>query len=183
MELRKGSVLRTKRWRYQHLNRVNERRPPSHTTTQAKLNKTKQNIVSSHFSASCKVWSSVEVMFFALQRWRYHRLNHARSKKKQQTNQNKISSAHCLYRLAGVWSCVEILFFALQRWRYHRLNRVNERRPSISDIDARFAQFLTLKDVVDIREFISGWFLQIPFSEIRRLNVADFIAYAYWCAF
>ena len=29
---------------------------------------------------------------------------------------------------------------------------------------------------------VAGWFLNIEFSEIRRGNVADFIAYAYWCA-
>jgi hypothetical protein len=82
----------------------------------------------------------------------------------------------------GAWVLVEIAFFAIQRLRYHRLNRVNEKRPSAQDIDERFHNFLTLAPVLDIQDFISGWFLHIPISEIRVGNVADFIAYAYWCA-
>ena len=81
-----------------------------------------------------------------------------------------------------MWCLVEVIFFAVQRLRYHRLNKVNEARPSAADVDERFHQFLTLASVLDIRDFISGWFLNIPFSEIRAGNVADFIAYAYWCA-
>jgi hypothetical protein len=75
---------------------------------------------------------------------------------------------------------VEVLFYGLQRLRYHRLNKVNLARPSTLDVDERFRNFLTLSPVLDIRDFISGWFLNIPFSEIRAGNVADFIAYAYW---
>lgn len=83
---------------------------------------------------------------------------------------------------AGVWVCLEILFFALQRLRYHRFNRVNRNRPDAQDIEQRFQNFLTLSPILDIRDFISGWFLNIPFDQIRAENVSDFIAYAYWYA-
>lgn len=78
--------------------------------------------------------------------------------------------------------CLEVLFFAVQRLRYHRFNRVNRNRPDAQDIEQRFQNFLTLSPILDIRDFISGWFLNIPFDQIKSENVSDFIAYAYWCA-
>ena len=59
-------------------------------------------------------------------------------------------------RCAGAWVLVEVVFFAVQRWRYRRLNRVNAHAPSAHDVDARIRQFLSLREFVDIHEFISG---------------------------
>eukprot|EP00892_Ulva_mutabilis_P009709 jgi/Ulvmu1/710/UM010_0082.1 len=84
------------------------------------------------------------------------------------------------YAVLGIWVSLEILFFAVQRLRYHRFNRVNRNRPDAKDIEQRFQNFLTLSPILDIRDFISGWFLNIPFDQIRAENVSDFIAYAYW---
>jgi hypothetical protein len=101
------------------------------------------------------------------------------------------AAAYGIWRLLGFgeivlggWALVEVAFFAVQRLRYHRLNQVNQSRPSAEDIDQRFQHFLTLAHgpVLDIRDFISGWFLNIDFAQIRIGNLADFIAYSYWCA-
>jgi hypothetical protein len=81
---------------------------------------------------------------------------------------------------AGLWLLLEVLFFGVQRLRYHKFNRRNTNVPSIQDIEERFQHFLTLAPVLDIREFLSGWFLSIDVEHIREGNVSDFIAYAYW---
>jgi len=42
------------------------------------------------------------------------------------------------------------------------------------------ARFLELAPVMCIRDFMSGWFRGAPFSEIRRGNVEDFVAYGFY---
>ncbi|NJR43497.1 MAG: hypothetical protein HC767_13400 [Akkermansiaceae bacterium] len=40
----------------------------------------------------------------------------------------------------------------------------------------------SLVEVLDMKEFLSGWFKNTPFEELRSENVKDFFAYGIWCA-
>lgn len=54
-------------------------------------------------------------------------------------------------------------------------------RAHLNDIQQRFNDFLTLAPVLDLRDFLSGWFLGIDADVIAEDNLSDFLAYAYWC--
>jgi hypothetical protein len=81
---------------------------------------------------------------------------------------------------AGAWTLAETVFFLSRRWTYNRLNVLNPKRPQ-GDVRIRIAQFMSLKGVIDFKEFLSGWFMNAPFQELRRENVLDFVAYGFWC--
>lgn len=64
---------------------------------------------------------------------------------------------------AGFWILLELSFFGIQRLRYRKFNRPNRNVPRthLNDIKQRFDDFLTLSSVLNLREFLSGWFLGI----------------------
>jgi hypothetical protein len=82
---------------------------------------------------------------------------------------------------AGAWILIEAIFWIVQRLRYHKLNDVNRPLPT-DDVRQRIRQFHTLASVIDMREFLSGWFSNVPFEMLRRDNVLDFVAYGFWYA-
>lgn len=88
------------------------------------------------------------------------------------------------YVNAGVWLLLESCFFGVQRLRYRKFNRRNTNVPlsDLNDIQKRFDDFLTLAPVLDLREFLSGWFLGIDSASIAEDNVSEFLSYAYWYA-
>ena len=82
---------------------------------------------------------------------------------------------------AGAWAAAETLFYLRQCSRYRAINVRNPRVPADA-VEERIQQFMTLKGVIDFREFLSGWFMNAPFEELLRENVLDFVAYGFWCA-
>jgi hypothetical protein len=77
---------------------------------------------------------------------------------------------------------LELSFFGVQRLRYRKFNRRNTNVPRVlkKDIEQRFDDFLTLAPVLDLREFLSGWFLGISSEHILEENLNEFLSYAYW---
>jgi hypothetical protein len=82
---------------------------------------------------------------------------------------------------AGTWAAAETVFFLTRRRTYNKLNVLNPKRP-VGDIHVLVRQFMSLKGVINLEEFLSGWFMDAPFQDLRRENVLDFIAYGFWCA-
>jgi hypothetical protein len=96
----------------------------------------------------------------------------------QHQMQRWVSESAC--HLAGAWLAAEAAFYVRQQRAYARVNVLNPKRPQ-DDVDERIAQFQTLAGVIDFKDFLSGWFMNTPFEELRRENVLDFIAYGFWC--
>jgi hypothetical protein len=81
---------------------------------------------------------------------------------------------------AGTWAAAETAFFLTRRRSYNKLNVLNPKCPE-GDVQERVAQFMSLKGIIDLEDFLSGWFMDAPFQDLRRENVLDFIAYGFWC--
>ena len=43
--------------------------------------------------------------------------------------------------------------------------------PPTDDVQVRIEQFRTLAGVLDIKEFLSGWFMNVPFELLNREQV------------
>ncbi|NJR41908.1 MAG: hypothetical protein HC767_03880 [Akkermansiaceae bacterium] len=71
---------------------------------------------------------------------------------------------------AAVWFAIEGLFWICQTFRYHKLNSMAQNPPT-DDVQVRIEQFLTLRGILDIREFLSGWFMNVPFGLLTRKQV------------
>ena len=68
---------------------------------------------------------------------------------------------------AGVYAIAEVAFFARQQLCYQAANGVRPVAPD-SDVEKRVAQFKTLAGIVDLRDFLSGWFMQAPVRVCAR---------------
>ena len=82
--------------------------------------------------------------------------------------------------LVTVYITFEIFFYILETIRYYRVNcsdnvAVNERR-----MREAMDNFKSLKHVLDIEEFLQGWFMGTPSNEIYRDNMVEFIAYGFY---
>lgn len=53
--------------------------------------------------------------------------------------------------------------------------------PPTDDVQIRIEQFLTLAGVLDMKEFLSGWFMNVPYELLTRDDVLSFVAYGFWC--
>ncbi|CAL8466496.1 g6032 [Coccomyxa elongata] len=83
------------------------------------------------------------------------------------------------------WLAVEAVFYGLQCWRYRRTSSI-----LITEADAAIdpdfhgvveRRMLELGCIFGIQDFLSGWFHGVPFNQIWRGNVLDFIAYGFYC--
>ena len=72
--------------------------------------------------------------------------------------------------LAAIWFAIEGLFWVYKTYRYHKLNSMAQYPPT-DDVQVRIEQFLTLAGVLDIKEFLSGWFMSVPFELLNREQV------------
>jgi hypothetical protein len=75
----------------------------------------------------------------------------------------------------------EVAWLCMQQARLQRLNAERHDDPGGDPLE-RLRQFLTLKGVIDFREFLEGWFMNAPMQDILRENLLDFVAYGFWCA-
>lgn len=64
------------------------------------------------------------------------------------------------HALSALAAC-ETMWFLRQQVVYHSLNVLNPRRPN-DDVDERIAKFKTLEGIIDLEDFLSGWFMQTP---------------------
>jgi hypothetical protein len=81
-----------------------------------------------------------------------------------------------------LYPVVEVIFAVLYYYRYALLSyNPVKHRPLSHDPSAVFERVVEhLKQFQDIRRFLSVWFRGAKFSEIKRDNVAEMIAYAFW---
>ena len=82
--------------------------------------------------------------------------------------------------LISVYITFELLFYILETIRYYRIScsdnvAVNEER-----MREAMENFKSLKHVLDIEEFLQGWFMGTPSNEIYRDNMVEFIAYGFY---
>eukprot|EP00892_Ulva_mutabilis_P006768 jgi/Ulvmu1/4463/UM002_0188.1 len=84
-----------------------------------------------------------------------------------------------IVKVLAVWLPFEGLFHVHRIYVFHKLNVTNHPLPE-DDVQARLVQFKTLVGVIDMKEFLSGWFMNAPFDLLRRNEVLDFIAYGFW---
>ena len=63
--------------------------------------------------------------------------------------------------------------------RYHNLNQVKKAVPDLAHIEKIKRRFMSLRDVFDLKDFISGWFFGTPWEELRRTNIENFVAYGF----
>ncbi|KAK9804722.1 hypothetical protein WJX72_001924 [[Myrmecia] bisecta] len=92
--------------------------------------------------------------------------------------------ATCLLKqLLLAWATVELAFLVYQRWRYHAINEVVvPGKWDAARMRAMQDRFLTLSGVFGIREFMEGWFKGAPLEQIKRGNVEELVAYAFYAA-
>ena len=64
--------------------------------------------------------------------------------------------------------------------RYHIVNNRWEEQIDVARVQEVKDRFLQLPGVLDIEEFLSGWFHGAPFESIQRDNVMDFVAYGFY---
>jgi hypothetical protein len=65
-----------------------------------------------------------------------------------------------------------------RRWR--SLSATKHLPPGDSTI-CRLAVIYSLVGALDMKQFLSGWFKDAPFEQLRMENVKDFFAYGLWC--
>jgi hypothetical protein len=71
---------------------------------------------------------------------------------------------------SALWIAIEGLFWVFQTFRYHKLNCAVQNPPT-DDVQGRIEQFCTLAGVLDMKEFLSGWFMNVPFELLTREHV------------
>ena len=81
-----------------------------------------------------------------------------------------------------LYPIAELILAILYYYRYALLSyNPVKHRPLAHDPSAVFERVVDhLKQFQDIRRFLSVWFRGAKFSEIKRDNVAEMIAYAFW---
>mmetsp|Transcript_41153 Transcript_41153/g.106528 ORF Transcript_41153/g.106528 Transcript_41153/m.106528 type:complete len:408 (-) Transcript_41153:866-2089(-) len=85
-----------------------------------------------------------------------------------------------VWHLTQAWLALELAFLAYQYWQYRMHNRVGSHPVPHHEPDDTFTQFLALKDHLDIRPFLTGWFHGADFEEIKRGNVEELICYGFY---
>jgi hypothetical protein len=78
-----------------------------------------------------------------------------------------------LWTAGYAWLGAEIAwFFFGKRW-YWMVNQPTLELPDVSRLDLLLERFLGLSNVFDLRDFLSGWFLDAPGDAIPRGNVEE----------
>lgn len=76
----------------------------------------------------------------------------------------------------------ELVFAVIYYQKYAMLNfQPVKHRPATYDPQKSFDRAIHhLKQYEDIKQYLSMWFCGAPFHEIRKGNVAEMVAYAFW---
>ena len=62
--------------------------------------------------------------------------------------------------------------------RYAIANVYLEAPPHLADMSAVMERFFQLSDVIDLRDFLSGWFHDVPFEVcVSHLLIKEYIAF------
>ena len=61
------------------------------------------------------------------------------------------------------------------------LNSPITRYPDADRVQVSMQRFLNLHTVFDLKDFLSGWFLDCPADSIPRGNLEEFVAYGFFC--
>mmetsp|Transcript_17579 Transcript_17579/g.52802 ORF Transcript_17579/g.52802 Transcript_17579/m.52802 type:complete len:1028 (-) Transcript_17579:267-3350(-) len=84
-------------------------------------------------------------------------------------------------RLFAGTAAAELSFQALQSFRFPACNELGAHPPSMEASEQAMEAFFRLHGVIDIGDFLSGWFQGAPLESIRRDNMLDFVAGAIFC--
>lgn len=87
-----------------------------------------------------------------------------------------------LLRCLLAYGALEFAFQAWQQQRYAMCNLMSEDVPDAERIPLIKKRFMALHGVIDIRDFLSGWFHGAPFEDLRHGNIQDFVAYGFYCS-
>eukprot|EP00475_Leptophrys_vorax_P041145 TRINITY_DN77526_c0_g1_i1.p1 TRINITY_DN77526_c0_g1~~TRINITY_DN77526_c0_g1_i1.p1 ORF type:complete len:825 (+),score=16.65 TRINITY_DN77526_c0_g1_i1:259-2475(+) len=84
--------------------------------------------------------------------------------------------------LLGVWAVMEVVFAVV---RYFQLRYISDNpplipSPSLESVEALFKRILNLGEVVEVRDFIEGWFHGTPLARLHRGHIKQFIAFGFY---
>lgn len=87
-----------------------------------------------------------------------------------------------LMRIFQYWAMAELAFAVYRFFEYQRVNTELIRNPIPEGEEVRvlLERILSLRDDVNAREFLSGWFLGCPTENIKRGNMIEFLSYAFY---
>lgn len=78
-------------------------------------------------------------------------------------------------------SIQEVLFYLYESVRFERINSSPNIRADLKRMRRAMDSFLDLAEIVDLQEFIEGWFMNLtPIEEIKHDNMVEFIAYGFY---
>lgn len=96
-----------------------------------------------------------------------------------------ISQAHLDFRhvfltLFVTYVSLELTFYLFECLRFARICRSPNVATNSRRMELAMQQFSSLAGIIDIEEFLEGWFLGSKVSQIYRGNMVEFIAYGFY---
>lgn len=76
--------------------------------------------------------------------------------------------------------CFEVLFYLSESIRFARICRSENVAANSTRMEQAMEQFGSLKSIINIQEFLEGWFLGSKMGEIHQGNMIEFIAYGFY---
>lgn len=83
--------------------------------------------------------------------------------------------------LFAIYAIYEFSFYIIEWMRYRNVNASTNTAPDKTRMKVAMARFTELRDILDIDEFLQGWFCGNKASDIRKGNMIEFIAYGFYC--
>lgn len=75
---------------------------------------------------------------------------------------------------------LEIVFYLFEGLRFARICRSQNVATNSTRMQQAMEQFSSLTDIINIKEFLEGWFLGSKISDIHEGNMEEFIAYGFY---